>query len=94
MEPIRAALPNGSTVELGRPDAEELVDALWSVSAEQGAVVAIGKLEHRIARADSDRTVDVSELEAHAIAIALATASTLSPALERLRDAASPGDGA
>jgi hypothetical protein len=84
---ILAALPNGRTVELERPDAERLVEALWAVSAEQGAVVAIGKLEHRLTRAASDRTVDVSELEAHVIGIALATAPTLTPTLEQLREA-------
>ncbi len=88
---LAVRLPAGSLVRVNGDDARRLVSALWDASITRGAVVAIGKIEHRIA-SPSLVDLELSELEANAIAVALVNADDLSPALASLRQAAQPQD--
>jgi hypothetical protein len=81
-------LPGGTLISLPPADAHHLIAALWDVSASQGAVVAIGKVQHGLAEGQRDELV-VSDLEAGAIRRALERADNLTPELTRLKDAAS-----
>jgi YD repeat-containing protein len=76
---IRLKLPDGTVVALERNDADRLVSALWDASATQGAVVAIGRIVHRLE--GDDALLELSELEQRAIEIALANDPDLPPAL-------------
>ena len=80
-------LPTGKAVPIDPADAERLVDALWGASATQGAVVAIGRISHRVRCGEPD--VELSEDEALAIRAALSNTEGLTPALASLRDAVS-----
>jgi hypothetical protein len=84
--PLPMRLPTGAVVSLAWRDAEGLVDALWDASATGGAVVAIGRIGHRIARRD-ESTLELSDDEAVAIRAALADRDDLPSALVGLRDA-------
>jgi hypothetical protein len=82
-------LSDGRVIALAHGDARELVAALWKVTATSGAVVAIGKIEHRLTGA-ADPVLDFSELEGGAIRAALdqvERGGRLTPALGRLRTA-------
>lgn len=72
-------------MRLDRPDAQRLVDALWDASATSGAVVAIGKIRHRLR--GSELVVQLSDDEVVAIRTALSRTRDLTPALQRLREA-------
>jgi hypothetical protein len=83
-----ARLPRGESVALALEEARRLVAALWDISTTRGAVVTIGKIEHRLSDEAADPVVDVSELEAAAIRAALDADDELTPGLAKLRDAA------
>jgi hypothetical protein len=78
-------LPTGAVVALEWNDAQRLVDALWGVSATQGAVVAIGKIGHRISRRN-EAILQLSNEETLAIRVALTNRSDLASALVGLLD--------
>lgn len=81
--------PSGASTALGRDDAADLMEALWSVSAASGAVALVGKIRHAL---DGDGEVAVSDdTEADAMRAALDASSGLSPALEALRQAVRVG---
>jgi hypothetical protein len=86
-QPLLLRLEGGQVLELSPEEARLLVAALWNVAATtRGAVVAIGKIEHRLTERH-DRPTELSAPETTALRMAVGEAAEATGELASLRAA-------